>query len=95
MAAVPYHSKSLKKFRRMHIYTPAALDDADAKKGLKLLWFATGKDDFLLNTTKATVKMLESHGFSVVSKQTDGGHTWIVWREHYLPEFAQALFHGS
>lgn len=70
----------------------AALDDADAKKGLKLLWFATGKDDFLLNTTRATVKMLESHGFKVVNKETEGGHTWIVWRELYLPEFAQALF---
>ena len=62
------------------------------KKGLRLFWFATGKDDFLLDTTKATVKLLESHGFKVTFQETDGGHTWINWREHYLPEFAQLLF---
>jgi enterochelin esterase-like enzyme len=70
----------------------AALENAELKKGLRLVWFATGKDDFLLNTTKATVKALESHGFKVTYKETEGGHTWINWREHYLPEFAQLLF---
>jgi enterochelin esterase-like enzyme len=68
------------------------LENADLKDGLKLVWFATGKDDFLLDTTKATVKMLESHGFDVTYKETEGGHTWINWREHYLPEFARLLF---
>lgn len=68
-----------------------ALDDADLKRGLKLLWFATGKDDFLLQTTEATVDMLKSHGFDVVYKQTDGGHTWLKWRD-YLGEFAPLLF---
>lgn len=68
------------------------LDSADLKKGLRLVWFATGKDDFLINTTRATVKMLESHGFPVTYRETDGGHTWINWREHYLPEFAPLLF---
>jgi enterochelin esterase family protein len=61
------------------------------KNGLKLLWFATGKDDFLLQTTEATVDMLKSHGFDVVYKQTDGGHTWLKWRD-YLGEFAPLLF---
>ncbi len=68
------------------------LDEASLKKGLELVWFATGKDDFLLKTTQATVKMLQSHGFDVVYEETDGGHTWIKWREHYLPAFAQKLF---
>jgi enterochelin esterase-like enzyme len=36
--------------------------------------------------------MLESHGFKVVYNETEGGHTWINWREHYLPDFAQLLF---
>ena len=70
----------------------AALENAELKKGLRLVWFATGKDDFLLETTRGTVKLLESHGFNVTYKETDGGHTWINWREHYLPEFAQSLF---
>src|SRR5262249_51365081 len=36
-----------------------ALDDAKLKKGLKLVWFATGKDDFLVSTTHATVDLLK------------------------------------
>jgi enterochelin esterase-like enzyme len=69
----------------------AALDDAKLKKGLKLVWFATGKEDFLLRTSQATVEMLKRHGFDVVYKETKGAHTWINWRD-YLNEFAPQLF---
>ncbi len=68
-----------------------ALDDPELKKGLELVWFATGKDDFLLETSRATVKMLEDHGFDVTYEETDGGHTWLNWRD-YLAEFAPLLF---
>lgn len=67
------------------------LDDASLKKGLKLLWFATGKDDRLITTTAATVDLLKKHGFSPVFKETPGGHTWLNWRA-YLIEFAPQLF---
>ncbi|MCA9151574.1 MAG: hypothetical protein KDA92_19815, partial [Planctomycetales bacterium] len=67
------------------------LDDPQLKQGLKLVWFATGKDDFLLNTSRATVDTLKKHGFEVTYKETLGGHTWINWRE-YLAEFTQYLF---
>ena len=69
----------------------ATLDNASLKKGLKLLWFATGSEDFLLNTTKATMEMLKKHGFSPVFRESSGGHTWINWR-NYLNEFAPQLF---
>lgn len=69
----------------------AALDDAAKKKGLRLFWFATGKDDFLVETSRATVEMLKKHGFDVVYKETGGGHTWANWRD-YLAEFAPQLF---
>jgi enterochelin esterase-like enzyme len=69
----------------------SVLDDAKLKKGLKLFWFATGKDDFLVRTSQATVEMLKKHQFDVVYKETGGAHTWIVWRE-YLNEFAPQLF---
>jgi enterochelin esterase family protein len=69
----------------------AALGNAALKKNLKLLWFATGSEDFLLNTTQASVEMLKKHGFSPVYKETSGGHTWINWR-NYLYEFAPQLF---
>ena len=69
----------------------AALDNADWKKGLKLLWFGTGKDDFLLQTTRSSVDLLKKHGFNVVYEETAGGHTWTVWQD-YLGRFAPQLF---
>ena len=68
-----------------------ALDDAEMKKGLQLIWFATGEDDFLLETSRATVAMLKKYGFDVVYEETSGGHTWMNWRD-YLYEFTQLLF---
>lgn len=70
----------------------AVLNDPELKKGIKLFWFATGKEDFLLKTTQETVKVLRDHQFDIEYEETDGGHTWIKWREHYLPAFAQKLF---
>jgi enterochelin esterase-like enzyme len=67
------------------------LDDAALRRDLELVWFSTGKDDFLLDTTKATVAMLKKHGFDVVYEESAGGHTWINWRE-YLTKFAPKLF---
>jgi enterochelin esterase family protein len=67
------------------------LDDPALKKGLKLLWFATGEADRLMPTTKATVELMKKHGFSPIFKESTGGHTWINWR-NYLHEFAPMLF---
>jgi enterochelin esterase-like enzyme len=67
------------------------LDNPKLKKGLKLFWFGTGKDDFLVQTTRATVEMFKKHGFDVVYDETPGAHTWIVWR-NYLHDFAPKLF---
>jgi len=67
------------------------LDDAKARSGLKLLWFATGREDFLLERTHATVDLLKGHGFSPEFHESDGGHTWENWRA-YLHEFAPRLF---
>jgi enterochelin esterase family protein len=69
----------------------AVLDDPKLKKGLKLFWFSTGKDDFLIGTTRATVEMFKKHGFEPVFHETEGAHTWINWR-NYLDEFAPQLF---
>jgi|ERR1043166_1586310 enterochelin esterase family protein len=67
------------------------LDNPKLKKGLKLVWFSTGKDDFVLESTKGTVGMLKKHGFEPVYIESSGGHTWINWR-NYLNEFAPQLF---
>ncbi len=69
----------------------ATLGNAGLKKGLKVFWFAIGKDDFLLQTNNATVEFFKQQGFNPVVKETAGGHTWINWR-NYLNEFAPMLF---
>jgi enterochelin esterase family protein len=69
----------------------AQLDDAEGREGLKLLWFATGKDDFLIQRTRDTVELFKKHGFKPEFKETAGGHTWLNWRD-YLNEFAPRLF---
>jgi enterochelin esterase family protein len=69
----------------------AALDNASAKKGLRVFWFSTGSEDGLLATTKATVEMFKKHGFDAVFKESPGGHTWLNWR-NYLVEFTPQLF---
>jgi enterochelin esterase family protein len=67
------------------------LDNAAARRGLKLFWFSTGVNDFLIGTTRATVDMLKKHGFEIAYKESPGAHTWINWR-NYLNEFAPQLF---
>jgi enterochelin esterase-like enzyme len=69
----------------------ADLDNAAAKKGLKLLWFSTGVDDSLIATTKGTVELLKKHGFTPVFQESPGAHTWLNWR-NYLIEFTPQLF---
>lgn len=69
----------------------AVLNDVALKKGLKVFWFGTGKDDFLVQTTRLTVDMFKEHGFDVVYEETEGAHTWLVWRD-YLIDFTPKLF---
>lgn len=69
----------------------ATLDDPALKQGLKLMWCATGRDDFLIETSRSTVAMLKKHGFDVMWKETEGAHWWRNWRS-YLQEFASMLF---
>jgi enterochelin esterase family protein len=72
----------------------AKLADPGLKKGLRLLWFATGTEDFILDTTRATVGLLEKHGFTPTFLEVSGGHTWMNWRR-YLAEFVPQLFQAG
>lgn len=67
------------------------LENAKLKDGLKLAWFSTGKDDFLIETSRRTVETLKKYGFPVKYEESAGGHTWVNWR-NYLNEFAPLLF---
>jgi len=67
------------------------LDDPNSKKGLKMIWFSTGSDDSLITYTRATVEMLNRHGFNATFEESSGAHTWVNWR-NYLYQFAPRLF---
>jgi enterochelin esterase-like enzyme len=87
-AAAPVAPMPSPEWEQQHI---AVLGNEKFKKDLKLLWFATGSEDFLVNTTKATLEILKKHGFTPFYRESGGGHTWINWRK-YLNEFAPQLF---
>jgi enterochelin esterase family protein len=67
------------------------LENAALKQGLRLFWFATGKEDFLLESTRKTVDLFKRYGFEPLYEESDGGHTWANWRR-YLKQFAPRLF---
>jgi len=69
----------------------AALDNAAVRRGLRLMWFSTGRDDQLIETSRATVDLLNRHGFHAVFVESGGAHTWLNWRD-YLAQFAPQLF---
>lgn len=69
-----------------------ALDNASWKKGLRVLFVGVGTGDQLAYpTSQRMVAVLKEHGFSVEEHLSDGGHTWVNWR-NYLNEFAPLLF---
>jgi enterochelin esterase family protein len=69
----------------------AVLDNAALKKGLKLVWFSTGKEDSAMTNTMNAVNLLKKHGFAPVFQESGGGHTWENWRD-YLVIFGSQLF---
>ena len=66
-------------------FTPAI------NKRIKLLWIGIGKDDFLLNGSKALDAALTAKGVNHIFRITEGRHEWVVWR-HHLREVAPLLF---
>ncbi|HEU4720898.1 MAG TPA: alpha/beta hydrolase-fold protein [Gemmatimonadaceae bacterium] len=70
---------------------PTLLADPKLNDRIRLFWLATGKDDFVMPSTKASLAMLDQHKVRYSYKETEGGHTWPNWRA-YLNEFAPLLF---
>jgi enterochelin esterase family protein len=57
----------------------------------KLFWFACGRQDFLLERNRAFDKLLTERNVRHVYRETEGPHTYSVWRQ-YLAEFVPLLF---
>ena len=58
---------------------------------LGLIWIAIGKDDFLIKQNREFRQLLEAKNVKFDYKETEGAHTWMVWRR-YLTEFVPLLF---
>ncbi len=61
------------------------------KSKLHLLWIGCGKDDSLFAASQNFSKLLDSAHIQHTFRESDGAHTWMVWRR-YLNEFAPLLF---
>jgi enterochelin esterase-like enzyme len=62
-----------------------ALSEKDNAK-LKLLWIACGKSDGLLKANQTFVEWLKTKNITHKYIETEGAHTWLVWRR-YLTDF--------
>jgi enterochelin esterase family protein len=65
--------------------------DASLTPRPRLLWVAIGKDDFLYADNVRFRDWLRSRNVPFEWVETEGGHTWMVWRR-YLTDFAPRLF---
>ena len=72
-------------------YMQQTLSGLSGERKLRLLWIGCGKDDTLFGASEHLSKLLDEAHIAHTFRQSDGAHTWMVWRR-YLNEFAPLLF---
>jgi enterochelin esterase-like enzyme len=75
-------------------FAATAADPQAANAKLRLLWIGCGRDDGAMVNSKAFDEFLNQHNVRHTFHESDGAHTWIVWRR-YLNEVAPLLFAGQ
>ncbi len=65
--------------------------NSQANEQLRLLWIACGKQDRLMDANRKFTAWLKSKDVRFTWVETEGSHTWMVWRRN-LAEFAPLLF---
>jgi len=73
------------------VVTKLASDPAAANRAIKLLWIGVGKDDGVVVQNRTLDAALTKIGVKHEYVETDGAHTWSVWRG-YLADFLPRLF---
>jgi enterochelin esterase family protein len=58
---------------------------------LRLVWIACGRQDGLIGSNQKLVEWLKSKAVRYTWVETEGGHSFTVWRR-YLAQFAPLLF---
>ncbi len=61
---------------------------------LRLLWVSCGAEDGLIASNRKLVAWIQSQKVPVMSIETPGMHTWMVWRDN-LVHFAPLLFQSK
>lgn len=59
--------------------------------GVEKYWVACGVDDFVMDSNKRLLSILDKTDFEHTYHESAGGHTWANWRD-YLALFAPMLF---
>jgi enterochelin esterase-like enzyme len=59
--------------------------------GVSKYWVACGKEDFVMESNKRLLSILDKTGFEHEFFENEGGHTWANWRT-YLTMFSPMLF---
>ena len=59
--------------------------------GINKYWVACGEDDFVMESNKRLLSILEKTGLEHEYFENEGGHTWANWRT-YLSMFSPMLF---
>ena len=72
-------------------YAKVAANPDDVNRRLKLLWIGCGREDGLFGQSKSLSEFLTVHNVKHTFRETDGAHTWMVWRR-YLHEISPLLF---
>jgi enterochelin esterase-like enzyme len=72
-------------------FAATASDPKAANEKLRLLWIGCGKDDGAMANSKAFDDFLNQHKVKHTFRESEGAHTWMVWRR-YLNELAPQLF---
>lgn len=61
------------------------------ESGVSKYWVGCGKTDFVMDSNKRLLSILDKTGFEHEYHESEGGHTWANWRD-YLSMFAPMLF---
>jgi enterochelin esterase-like enzyme len=69
-------------------------DGTALNRQLKLLWFACGKEDFLLKANQDLAAAMTEKKIRHTYRETAGNHSWPIWRG-YLADFAPLVFQSN
>jgi enterochelin esterase family protein len=72
-------------------YARLIADAEGANRRLHLVWIGCGREDGQFGQSKSLSDFLTAHKIEHTFRETEGAHTWMVWRR-YLYEVAPLLF---